>query len=226
MATNANAAAATPADPTVAPNSKKKLFIIIGAVVVLAIAAGAGWFLTKGKSKGGEHANDEEHPAEVAHVKPKPPMFIAIEPFTVNLKKEFQDSNDQYMQIGISLKFFVPTLEAQIKTSQPEIRSKILQLLTTKTAKELLTAEGKNKLIREIVAMSNNILAIVEPPPRIRMVPAPVVMPAVAAEPVPGAEEQPESPPPEPVMMSVVVPWAQHEKQGIVDVLFTSFIIQ
>ena len=218
MATQPKAAAAKPTDPTVQPNSKKKMFIIVGTVVLLAIAAGAGWFLTQGK--GGEHQVKE---VKVEHA--KTPIFLAIEPFTVNLKKESPESNDQYLQMGISLKFFVPALEAQIKVNQPELRSKVLQLLTTKTAQELLSAEGKNKLVKEIISMSNAILAIVEAPPRMTMVPA------AAAAPAHGTEALPESSPASslaatPVIVAVAVPLAPQEQKGLVDVLFTSFIIQ
>ena len=227
MATNAKAAATKPTDPTVPQNSKKKLIIIVGVVAAVAIAAGAAWFLTKGK--GGDHQT-----TEVKVEPPKKAISLPIESILVNLKKESPESYDQVLQIGISLKFFAPTLEAHIKDNQAELRAKVLLLLTTKTAKELLSVEGKNNLIKEIISMSNVILAIVEAPPRMKLVPATAATPAATAAPAHGTEAPPEAtpeptsdtPPAAPAMVSVAVPLAPHEKNGIVDVLFTSFIIQ
>ena len=224
MATNAKAAETKPTDPTVPQNSKKKLIIIVGVVAAVAIAAGAAWFLTKGK--GGDHQT-----TEVKVEPPKKAISLPIESILVNLKKESPESYDQVLQIGISLKFFAPTLEAQIKDNQAELRAKVLLLLTTKTAKELLSVEGKNKLIKEIISMSNVILAIVEAPPSMKLVPA-TAAPAHGTEappeatPVTTPEPTSDTPPAAPAMVSVAVPLAPHEKNGIVDVLFTSFIIQ
>ena len=231
MATNAKAAATKPTDPTVPQNSKKKLIIIVGVVAAVAIAAGAAWFLTKGKG-------DDHQTTEVKVEPPKKAISLPIESILVNLKKESPESYDQVLQIGISLKFFAPTLEAHIKDNQAELRAKVLLLLTTKTAKELLSVEGKNNLIKEIISMSNVILAIVEAPPRMKLVPATAATHAATAAPAHGTEAPPEAtpnttpeptsdtPPAAPAMVSVAVPLAPHEKNGIVDVLFTSFIIQ
>lgn len=207
MAQNAKPAAQKPEDPAAPKKSSKKIFVIVGVVLLLAIAGGAGWYFTKGK-------NGEHHAEEAKIVPPKPPIFMALDPFTVNLQSE---SSDQYLQMGISLKYFDPELEARIKLNLPEIRSKILQLLTTKTASELLTPEGKNKLVKEILGMSNNVLGIIVAP----------VKPAASAVSKANTEDQIE---PDGEEAVVAAPAPKHkapaEKKGIADVLFTSFIIQ
>lgn len=216
MAQNIKPAAAKPADPTVPPKSSKKLVLAIAAVLVLSIAGGAGWYFTKGK-------DDGAHVEEVKVVPPKPPIFVPLEPFTVNLQRE---SSDQYLQMGITLKLFDAEIDAKIKANLPEIRSRILQLLTTKTATELLSAEGKTQLVKEIVTMSNAVIGVVNlPPPAIVAAALPVA--AHAVEPV--AAAQPAAALGAPAAAAPALPAAPAkpaEPKGIVDVLFTSFIIQ
>jgi flagellar FliL protein len=216
MAQNIKPAAQKPEDPTVPKTSSKKMLLGIIAALVLVIVAAAGWYFTKG--------HDTAHVAEVKVEPPKTPIFVALETFTVNLHGE---SSDQYLQLGISLKVFEAENEAKIKTSQPEIRSKILQLLTTKTATELLSADGKTQLIKEIMSISNSVIGIVNAVPN----PTPALLPAAhgaeseaqqlaATASAPGAVAVAASAP----IVHVAV--APAEKKGVVDVLFTSFIIQ
>jgi flagellar FliL protein len=209
MAQNAKPAAQKPEDPATPKKSNKKLFIIVGTVLLLAIAGGAGWYFTKGK-------NSEHHAEEVKVVPPKPPIFLALDTFTVNLHSE---KNDQYLQMGISLKYFDPELEAKIKLNLPEVRSQILQLLTTKTAAELLTSEGKNNLVKEIIAMSNSVLGISVA--HEKSAASAVSETATESQAVPAAEE---------ASAAAIAAAEPHntptEKPGIADVLFTSFIIQ
>jgi flagellar protein FliL len=211
MATNAKAAAAKPADPTAPKGSNKKMIIGGAVALILIIAAGAGGMMFANK---GKDPNAAPHLEEVKVAPPKAAIFVMLEPYTVNLKRE---NNDQYLQMGITLKVYEPSIELQIKANQPEIRSKILQLLTTKTATELLTAEGKTKLVKEIITLGNAVIGIVPPPPVAVYAPAPL---PVAASGV-ADPHAPQAAAPAPVYYHAPV-----EPKGIIDVLFTSFIIQ
>jgi len=216
MAQNTKAVAQKPADPTVHKNSSKKMLIGAIAALLLIIVAGAGWYFTKGK-------NDSPHAEEVKAAPPKAPIFVPLEPFTVNLQREV---TDQYLQMGITLKLYESDVESKIKASLPEVRSKILQLLTTKTASELLTSEGKNKLVKEIISTSNAIIGIAAAPVQA----TPAVNPAGAS----AVSQADEANTKIQVAEAVTATEATHnpetkmpvEKKGVVDVLFTSFIIQ
>jgi flagellar FliL protein len=125
---------------------KKTMLIVIIALVVL-VAGGAGAFLFMGKKhapKDGE-AHEEEEVADTA--KAKPPVFVTLEPFTVNLTSE---ASDRYLQVGIDLKVSGPEIADRIKAHLPEIRNGILLLLTSKRVDELASLEGKNLLREEI----------------------------------------------------------------------------
>lgn len=134
--------------PAAGGGSKKKLIIIVLAAVLLAggIGGGAAWFFLHGKSdEGGE--TSAKHKKKAAPV--GPPVFVPIEPFTVNLQPE---NGEQYLQITFTLQ--VASLEQVelVKDNMPKVRSRLLLLLSSKKASEINTPEGKKKLADEIMA--------------------------------------------------------------------------
>ena len=211
MASKPTKPAAPAKDEAEAPaKGNNKLLIIIIALLVVIIAGGAGWFFTHGNkpAEGGDaHVEEKHEPAAE-------PKFVALgDIFTVNLQRE---EGDQYLQAGITLKILQPELEEQIKKLMPEIRSKLLFLLASKKPSELQSNEGKTKLVAEIIATTDAILGI-----------APAVAPAAAHAPAQaqahdahGAEHATPATAPAPVAA------AAPKITGVVDVMFTSFIIQ
>ena len=143
MATKGKAPAkGAEAEAAPAKSSKKMLFIIVGAVLVLVIGGAAAFFMMGGKGKKGEESHAEEK------VEAKAPTFVVIEPFVVNLQ---QETGDQYLQVAMTLQ--VPdgqTAEA-LKLYMPQVRSRLLMVLSSKKASELLTGEGKRRLTDEII---------------------------------------------------------------------------
>lgn len=131
-----------------APKSKKKLIIIIAAVLVLAIGGGAAWFLMKPKPDA--HGKAGEHKEEAKHEKPAhPPAFVALEVFTVNLQP---DPDEKFLQLEISLQVASAEEAEALKGQMPALRNRLLMLLTSKRATDILTTEGKQKLNDEITA--------------------------------------------------------------------------
>lgn len=208
------AAPAAPAEDAAPPKSKKMLFIIIG-VVVLALAGGAGWYFTK------DHAPEGEHAAEVKAEPVHEPKYIALgENFTVNLLHE---DGDQYLQAGITLKIVDPTLEEKIKARMPEIKSKLLFLLANKLPSELQTAAGKQKLVSDIIAETDAVLGLGAAP--VHAAPAADAHAAPVADAHAVSAAHAATPVAAPAASGVVVPLPP-KTTGIVDVLFTAFIIQ
>jgi flagellar FliL protein len=129
---------ADPAPPK--PSRKKRIAMVIMAVVVLALGGGAAWYFTQG----GADAAKRHKSART-----EPPVFVALESFTVNLQPE---TGEQYLQIQFTLQ--VPNSQQvdTIKTNMPKVRSRVLLLLSGKKASEIGTVEGKQQLSREIIA--------------------------------------------------------------------------
>jgi flagellar FliL protein len=147
--------AAPKAEEGAAPVKKKKpLLLIIIAVVVLALAGGGAWFFL-GKKADGE---DDEEKAEAPH---GAPVFVTLEPFTVNLAPaEGESKSEHYLQVGIDLEVSGKEIEERIKTSMPKIKSNIVLLLTSKTPSDLANTDGKNQLREEIAVVVNKAIGV------------------------------------------------------------------
>jgi flagellar protein FliL len=122
-------------------SSKKKLIIIIIAVLALAGGGGAAWFLMHKK---------DDHKKEVKHEEPaKAPVFLTLETFTVNL---LPDPDEKFLQLDISMQLDTPEDAELLKVQMPAVRNRLLMLLTSKTATDISSSEGKKQLSDEIIA--------------------------------------------------------------------------
>jgi flagellar protein FliL len=140
--------APAPAAGDAPPKSKKKLIVFgIIIVLVLAIVGGAAAFLLKKKAPAGK-GEEEAHVEEPA----KAPVFIPMEPFTVNLQSE---GHDKYLQLTMTLQVDNDKQVDPIKANMPQVRSRLLMLLSSKDAEEIMTKEGKDKLVEEIITQIN-----------------------------------------------------------------------
>lgn len=154
-----SAAAATAEAPK---KGKKKLILIAAAVaVVLALAAVAGVLWMRKSAADAEEADAEEQvteaPAKSKKAKDAAPVFLSLEPFTVNLA----DKNaERYAQIGVTLEVDTPEMAEKLKAYMPAIRNNVLMVLAHKTSDELLERSGKEKLAREIMRESVRPLGI------------------------------------------------------------------
>lgn len=93
---------------------------------------------------------DEAKPAAPKADPSKPPQFVALEPFTVNLRTD--GNSDHLLQVGLTFQVSgIPVADA-MKQHMPVLRSNILLLLTSKSPGELVTVDGKGKLGGELLA--------------------------------------------------------------------------
>jgi flagellar FliL protein len=132
--------------------SKAKLLIVIGVALVLLLGGGAAFILLLKKNAAGGHEEAKAQPM-------KPPLFVTLEPFTVNLQPE---NGEQYLQAVAALKISDKEVEEQIKLYMPELRHKILLLLSGKKASEISGPEEREKLSDEIRRQVNAILYAAE----------------------------------------------------------------
>jgi flagellar FliL protein len=149
MATAAPEAAAAPAG-----GGKKKLIMILVIVLVIVLAGGVGavMLLKKKAPADGEdgEAEDGTEQVEVAHKNPgTPPVFLPVDPFTVNLSDK---DVDRYAQVAVTLEVVDQKTADLLKSYMPAIRSGVLMVLSHKSATQLLSKEGKERLQKEIQA--------------------------------------------------------------------------
>jgi flagellar FliL protein len=147
--------ATAPAANSAAPSGgSKKLIIILTAVLLLVLVGGGlAVMLLKKKPVDDEDGDHVEAPVRTkATVKAgQPPTFVPLDPFTVNLADK---DVDRFAQVGVTLQVEDPKVADQVKAYMPAIRSNILMVLSHKTAVELLSREGKEKLARDIMRES------------------------------------------------------------------------
>lgn len=220
-----------------APKSKKKLIIVLVAVfLLLAGGGGAAWFFLV-KNKPAKEEKKKKEPEATA-----PAIFVPLDRFTVNL---VQENGDQVLQVGVTLKTYDPELDEKIKKATPEIHSRILELLSSKRASQLSTVEGKKRLTAEILYLTNRILGFKKaaPPPEAPAVSAhsadvaapaaapPTSLAAALQQAQPQTKPEVAAAPAKPVSVTEFLPdvpakGEEEDREGVVDVLYTDFIIQ
>lgn len=137
------------------PKSKKKLIIIIVGVVLLLVLGGGGAFLYINKQKADAAALAEEEGGGAASHTPAesraskgPPVYLPMDNMVVNLA---DPGGEKVAQVGITFEVIDAHASDSVKAFMPTIRSSVLMLLSQKTSEELLSAEGKQKLIADIL---------------------------------------------------------------------------
>lgn len=146
-------------EEVVLPKSKKKLIILILIVVLLLSGIGAGvyyFFIQKPsvESNPGEPTASANAEPPKKDAKTKPPVFLALESFTVNLRMA-PDEAQQYLQIGVTLELRSDKSVDPVKQRIPQVRNRVLMLLTSSKGSELSTLEGKEKLVEDIKTQIN-----------------------------------------------------------------------
>jgi flagellar protein FliL len=138
--------------------SKTMLFVILGVVLLLLIGGGVGgwwWWSHRGHdepagkasaaaAKDGKEGKDAaKDPKSLAK-----PVFITLDPFTVNLLEE---NGEHYLQMAVVYQLDDDKVGETMKTYMPVIRNRLLLLLSSKRPSEIATLEGKNRLVGELI---------------------------------------------------------------------------
>lgn len=143
------------------PTAKRTPWLVIVLLLLLCSAgsAAAVYFLVGSDKLAALSAGSE---APVAPVKSPTPLFVPIAPFTVNLQGSPGQQNLLY--IGLALKVGDLPTEALLKEHMPEVRSRLLMLMASQKADELITPAGKEALTAQILALFDTPLATPQPP--------------------------------------------------------------
>ena len=123
--------------------SRKKLFLIMGiAILAIGIGGSTGALYLNKRNVSSKNA--------VKYVPEKPPVFLNLESFTVNLQSE---DGGQYLQIAFTLQVEDDKQVEIFKQNMPQVRNRILMLLSSKKPSDIASTEGKKQLAGEIVAL-------------------------------------------------------------------------
>ena len=147
------------------PKKKGKLgliIVIVLVVIVLALGALVALLLLKG----GKDKPADEHAQQAAPAAAqlqtagtvdltKPPTFVPLDAFTVNLRR---DEGDHYLQVVAVLRLADATMDPTLKAFMPEIRHRINLLLSSKLPSEIATIEGRQALALTITEQINEAL--------------------------------------------------------------------
>lgn len=191
-----------------APPKRKRGKLILAATLVLLIAGGgAAWFFFSSPARTQAEAAGAPGLSR--------PVFVNMDAFTVNLHPEV---SDQYLQLIASLKVLDEQTSETIKLHMPEIRHRILMLLSSKKASDINTTVGRQRLAQEMRYESNTVLwkaAGIKPPPALE-----------PAKPIGTTDGQAEPPPAANTAEGPTPLREPGPNDPVQEVFFTSFIIQ
>lgn len=123
--------------------SRKLLWLMAILVVVSVSAAGAALYMVMGQGEP-RAAQSQAAPERRA------PIFVKIDPFTVNLADDVYGSRLLYT--GISLKVGDQTTRDILQEHMPQVRSRLLMLFSGQEARELTHPDGKVRLADKVIA--------------------------------------------------------------------------
>ncbi|MDR0564398.1 MAG: flagellar basal body-associated FliL family protein [Azoarcus sp.] len=178
--TSENAPASPPPAPVKRNAGKWLLIILLVAVVVLILlvaAVGAFLVLRKNHSNGDtashEPAPAAQAPAAVPVAPPftpaidltKPPVFVPLDPFTVNLRPRDADDDSHYLQTTIILRVTDAKTAEALKGWMPEIQDRINRLLSSKNLTDVQNDMSHEHMQSEIMGTLNTLFGVPPPPP-------------------------------------------------------------
>lgn len=144
-----------PTPPEAATQPKRfnpKLLIALAAGASLCTGAALVYFLTGNVLPASASAS--------ASRQAERPIFVTLEPLTVNLQT---DSKERFLHVGVSLKVRDDQAQTRIVESMPELRSRLLLLLSDRQPGQLSSPADKSRLAEQIRDELNRPLAAGQP---------------------------------------------------------------
>jgi len=121
---------------------KKLLWVMIILVLLSSAGAAAAIYMVL------DDRDDTPEDAEEQAAEPQPPVFLTIEPFTVNLADDRHGTRLLYT--GITLRVENEETRELLEEHMPQVRSRLLTVLSGQEAGDLTSSEGKQQLARTI----------------------------------------------------------------------------
>ena len=143
--------------------SKKLLWVMIILELLSSAGAAAAIYLVLDQRNSSDSGEAQQQTVELT-----PPVFTRIEPLTVNLADDRYGSRLLYT--GITLRVGNEQSKTIIEEHMPQVRSRLLILLSGKQANELTSTEGKEELAQAIISRLNVPFTENQPPLDLREV--------------------------------------------------------
>lgn len=137
MATSSAPPATTPRTRRI---GRKLLIALAAACILLPVLGGALFYVVRAAAS---------QPPAARVPEPEKPIFVPLEPLTVNLQS---DGKKRFLHLGIALKVRDDKAQARVAEDLPELRSRLLLLLSNRDPETLATPQDKIKLAEQIRA--------------------------------------------------------------------------
>jgi flagellar FliL protein len=157
-------------------SGKLLLIILLVAVFILILAVVGFGALLLMKKGSGANASADPPPVSAPPAAPapatfssaidlnKPPVFVQLDAFTINLRAE-EGGDSHYLQTEISLRVHDQKTGDAIKGWMPEIRNRINLILTSKSISDMQHDTSHEKVQDEIMRELNTLFGVPSPPP-------------------------------------------------------------
>lgn len=137
--------------------SKPLLLIIV--ILILVIAGGGAWYFLGAGDSGSEiagEADEGEDVEEEEEAKPVTPYYFTLNPpFVVNFAGT---GRARFLQVNIEGLTRDPSVKEDVTMHMPHIRNNIVFILSSQRYEDLVSAEGKEKLRKQILDEIRSIL--------------------------------------------------------------------
>lgn len=134
-------------------SSRKLLWLVVIVLVILSVGTGTtAVYLALYAKPIGSSANAQKPPEP----EPVDPIFIEIEPFTVNTKTS--EGRSRLLYLGMTFQLGDEKSKEVIEAYMPQVRSRLLMQLSDEKVDELNSAQGKSALANRLQAV------LLEPP--------------------------------------------------------------
>ncbi|GAA0477878.1 MULTISPECIES: flagellar basal body-associated protein FliL [Tatumella] len=134
--------------------AKRLLLSLMVIVILIAACTIAGYSFLKMKQS---DPGTQKKTATVAALPPASPVFLALDAFTVNLPASTPDDEDKVLYAGFTLRLPDEATRNRLNQYLPEVRSRLILLLTSQNQRDLETEQGKHDLtgkIKQVLAPS------------------------------------------------------------------------
>lgn len=134
-----------------APKKSNKVLIIVGIVVILLLTTGlavTGTLLFLSDKETEESAENAENQEEVIPPAPSP-IFVKLEPFTVNLQGMSGTFRRNLLYVGMSFKVGNAETETFLTEHLLELKGRMINLMAAQEADYVSTPQGRDELIQQ-----------------------------------------------------------------------------